>query len=66
MEELTKLPFPSLLHSPTQLNELYLKEFRQSALQPIRGSYPKSVIEFQVFLMQRLARQAAGMNPRFI
>jgi hypothetical protein len=24
------------------------------------------VIEVQVFMRQRLARQAAGMNPRFI
>jgi hypothetical protein len=33
---------------------------------PIDGSYPKSVIEDEAFLVQRLASKVAGLNPRFI
>jgi hypothetical protein len=30
------------------------------------GSSPKSVIEDEAFLVQRLASEVAGLNPRFI
>jgi hypothetical protein len=35
-------------------------------LHDLKGSSPKSVIEDEAFLVQRLASEVAGLNPRFI